>query len=58
MNRPFGRVLSGKRDTHSLSIGNVCPGFSQGWSIRILDEQDRLVCTSRLTMAIILVERT
>jgi 1,4-dihydroxy-2-naphthoyl-CoA hydrolase len=28
------------------------------WSIRIVDEQDRLVCISRLTMAIIPVERT
>jgi len=31
---------------------------TQVWSIRIVDEQDRLVCISRLTMAIIPVERT
>lgn len=31
---------------------------TQVWSIRIVDEQDRLVCISRLTMAIISVERT
>ena len=29
----------------------------QVWSIRIVDEQDRLVCISRLTMAVISVER-
>jgi 1,4-dihydroxy-2-naphthoyl-CoA hydrolase len=31
---------------------------TQVWSIRIVDEQDRLVCISRLTMAIIPLERT
>lgn len=31
---------------------------TQVWSIRISDEQGRLVCISRLTMAIIPVERT
>ncbi|WP_243442625.1 hotdog fold thioesterase [Sandarakinorhabdus sp. AAP62] len=31
---------------------------TQVWSIRIVDEQDRLVCISRLTMAVIPVERT
>ena len=30
---------------------------TQIWSIRIVDEQDRLVCISRLTMAVISVER-
>ncbi len=30
---------------------------TQIWSIRIVDEQDRLVCLSRLTMAVIPVER-
>ena len=30
---------------------------TQVWSIRIVDDQDRLVCISRLTMAIIPVER-
>ena len=29
----------------------------QVWSIRIVDEQDRQVCISRLTMAVISVER-
>lgn len=31
---------------------------TQVWSIRILDEQDRLVCIARLTMAVISVART
>lgn len=31
---------------------------TQVWSIRIVDELDRLVCISRLTMAIIPVEQT
>lgn len=30
---------------------------TQIWSIRIVDDQDRLVCISRLTMAVISVER-
>jgi 1,4-dihydroxy-2-naphthoyl-CoA hydrolase len=30
---------------------------NQIWSIRIVDDQDRLVCISRLTMAVIPVER-
>jgi 1,4-dihydroxy-2-naphthoyl-CoA hydrolase len=30
---------------------------TQIWSIRIVDEQDRLVCISRLTMAVISVDR-
>lgn len=30
---------------------------TQIWSIRIVDEQDRLVCLSRLTMAVIPVDR-
>jgi 1,4-dihydroxy-2-naphthoyl-CoA hydrolase len=30
---------------------------TQIWSIRIVDKQDRLVCLSRLTMAVIPVER-
>ncbi len=30
---------------------------TQIWSIRIVDEQDRLVCVSRLTMAVIPVEQ-
>ena len=30
---------------------------TQIWSIRITDEQDRLVCISRLTMAVIPVDR-
>ncbi|MBN8485051.1 MAG: hotdog fold thioesterase [Sphingomonadales bacterium] len=30
---------------------------TQIWTIRIVDEQDRLVCISRLTMAVISVER-
>lgn len=31
---------------------------TQIWSIRIVDDQDRLVCISRLTMAVIDVSRT
>lgn len=30
---------------------------TQVWSIRIVDDQDRLVCVSRLTMAVIPVDR-
>lgn len=30
---------------------------TQIWSIRIVDEQDRLVCISRLTMAVISIDR-
>jgi 1,4-dihydroxy-2-naphthoyl-CoA hydrolase len=30
---------------------------TQVWSIRILDDQDRLVCVARMTLAIISVER-
>jgi len=39
---------------HPEALGRT----TQVWSIRIVDKQDRLVCISRLTMAIIPVERT
>lgn len=47
---------------HGLVIATARPEAlgrtTQVWSIRIVDEQDRLVCISRLTMAVIPVERT
>ena len=39
---------------HPEALGRT----TQVWSIRIVDEQDRLVCISRLTIAIIPVELT
>jgi 1,4-dihydroxy-2-naphthoyl-CoA hydrolase len=42
---------------HATARPEALGRTTQIWSIRIVDEQDRLVCISRLTMAVISVER-
>lgn len=48
-------VKQGK--VHATAKPEALGRTTQIWSIRITDEQDRLVCISRLTMAVIPVER-
>jgi 1,4-dihydroxy-2-naphthoyl-CoA hydrolase len=42
---------------HATAKPEALGRTTQIWSIRIVDDQDRLVCISRLTMAIIPIER-
>lgn len=42
---------------HATARPEALGRSTQVWSIRILDDQDRLVCVARMTLAIISVER-
>ena len=47
---PSGWVIGTARPLHLGRRSHV-------WEIRITDEQDRLVCISRITMAVLEIER-